>query len=101
MLAADVEVPVGRRVLGHPGGAQENLVERRVRPLRQVEDLLLVHDERGGAEAGDDGLPALVELARHDHRVELGDARAGGGRRGLGPQRGEAAAEGGDEKEET
>ena len=52
VLAADVQVAVRRRILGHARRAQEHLVEGRVGPLGQVEDLLLVHDERGRAQAG-------------------------------------------------
>ena len=43
----------------------------RVRALRQVEDLLLVHDEGGGAEVWLDEAAGFVQFARHDHGIEL------------------------------
>ncbi len=82
VLAAHVEVAVRRGILRDPGGAQEHLAERGIGPLGNVEDLGLVHHERGGAQAGLDRGAGFVQLVGHDVGVELRDGRARVGRGG-------------------
>src|SRR5208282_1065920 len=56
VLAAHVQVAVGCGVLGDARRAQEDLIERGVLALGKVENLRLIHDERGGPQAGKYGL---------------------------------------------
>jgi hypothetical protein len=93
VLAADVQVTIGGRILGDARGAQQDLAEGGVRALGQVQDLLLVELERGGAKAGLDEVTVPVEFGGDDHRIELGWGR-GGRRVGLRTDRGVGADEG-------
>ena len=71
MLAAQVEVTVGRGVTGDAGGAEQDLAERRVGALRQVEQLLGADEKRRRPEAGSDAVAGVVEPAGHNIGGEL------------------------------
>ncbi len=70
MVAADVDL--AEAVLHHPGGAQQDLVERGVFALGGVLDGGLAEVVSGGAEAGQDGAALAVEPLGDDVEVDRG-----------------------------
>ena len=78
VLAADVEIAIGGRVLAHSRSLEDDLAERGVRPERLELDLGAADAEGGGAEAGDDRLAGRVKGRGYQDRAHLDRCLIGG-----------------------
>ena len=65
VLAAHMQIPVLRRILRHAGKTRDDLIDRRVVPLRHGLDCRLVLDGNRGSQTRQDLGDRLIQMAHH------------------------------------